>query len=917
MKAPFKVSILDNLLTMKKFIFFLFFLSTLTYFFIPFYLVSNDEFIIYPKNLDVKVGLVLSGGGARGISQIGVLKVFEREGIDISYISGTSIGCFVGGLFAVGYTPDELEETALTNDWADILSLGGEQERSDFFFDQKLIKDRTFATLRFNKFKIVYPKAISQGWKFSSFIQQLVWKGAYLSENFDLLKIPFRAVATDLVSGKSISIDKGNLVTALRASATIPLRNTPIERDSMVLVDGGLFANLPVETVKSFKPDLIIAVNTTSPLHNRTELNKPWAIANQVVSISMRQFTDESKNKADIVLEPQIGNHANDDFTHLDSLIRKGEEVALNNISDIRRLISSKKDSIVKVFEQEICDYFKVSPFCVEIGDPKKNGNTEEFKTCRCENSIAHSIKFSEFLKGVQNNSIKAIKLVRAKNDSSDVFRNNVGIKIIVEYSPRFDSVVVNNRIQEYNSSIDSIVRSFYGLPNNEDCKKKITETIKKFYAKNGYSFVKVIISNDKSNPNVLRLDIFPNIISKITFQNIQTSEFLVERELAIKVGDYTNVDKIIRSWSNLLSTDLFSDVQIDFKLDTLHSTCEVIIDAQERGTQVLNLLARIDNERNLQGGADFIQMNLFNIGLTSMVSVLGGSRNFLARIELSQTRIFQSNFTFAIDGYYERWGTYNFVPKKGLSRNTYESVIENENISEKYGLFAKLGTQIERFGNLFAGLRLEQQRYFLKDELFKPDYYGLFSIRFGLVFDNRNRADFSTQGRNIELYLETSLFNIKNAVQFAKAYFRQSLNLSVKDVTFRPSIAFGFADKGLPYPELFSLGGQDSFLGFREDEFRGKQLFRGNIDVQYRLPFRVYFDTFISFSYGIGSIWKEFEVIRISELKHSVGFNVGLDTPIGPAKFSIGRAFYFLKSPNAIVWGPFQTYFSIGSKLF
>lgn len=899
---------------MKKFISFV---STLTFLFIPLYLIANDEFVIYPKDLDVKVGLVLSGGGARGISQIGVLKVFEREGIDISYISGTSIGCFVGGLYAVGYTPDELEETALTNDWAGILSLGEEQERSDFFFDQKLIKDRTFATLRFNKFKIVYPKAISQGWKFSSFIQKLVWKGAYLSENFDSLKIPFRAVATDLVSGESISIGKGNLVSALRASATIPLRNTPIESDSMVLVDGGLFANLPVEAIKNFKPNLIIAVNTTSPLYNRTELNKPWAIADQVVSILMRKFTDESKNKADIILEPQIGDHANDNFTHLDSLIKKGEEVALTNLLNIKSLISAKRDSIVNFFEQKVCNYFKVSPFCVKTNNPRKDGYTEEFESCECKNSSTRSIKFADFLNGVSHDEVKRIILLQAKSDSSNVSSGDVGMRIIVEYFPRFDSIVVNNRIQEYNSEIDSIVRNFYGLANSEDCRKKIIETVKKFYAKNGYSFVKAIISDDKFNPNILRLDIFPNVISKITFQNIQTSEFLVERELAIKVGDYTNVDKVIQSWSNLLSTDLFSDVRIDFRLDTLHSTCEIIINAQERGTQVLNLLARIDNERNLQGGADFIQMNLFNIGLTSMVSVLGGSRNFLARFGLSQTRIFESDFTFAIDGYYERWGTYNFIPKRNLSRNTYESIIESENISEKYGLFAKVGTQIERFGNLFAGLRLEQQRFFLKDELYKPNYYKLFSIRFGLVFDNRNRADFSTQGRNIELYLETSLFDIKNAVQFTKAYFRQSTNFSIKDVTFRPSITFGFADKGLPYPELFSLGGQDSFLGFREDEFRGKQLFRGNIDVQYRLPFRIYFDTFISISYGIGSIWKEFEVIRISELKHSIGFNIGFDTPIGPAKFSIGRAFYFLKNPNAVVWGPFQTYFSIGSKLF
>ncbi len=297
------------------------------------------EIVITPQDLEVKVGLALSGGGARGVAQIGVLKVLERANIPIHGIAGTSIGAFVGGLYAIGYSPSEMEEIAINTNWDNVLTILKEQERSELFFDQKMIQDRTFATLRFKKFKFVYPQALSLGWKFNSFIQRLVWEGAFYSDNFDNFKVPFRAVSTDVVEGKTISIGKGNLITALRASSTIPLLNTPVSLDSMILVDGGLFANLPVEQVKELNPHIIIGVNTTSPLKDRTELNKPWSLASQIISIFMNKYFEKALQEADIVITPELGNHPNDNFKGLDSLVSKGEKSALEKLAEIQRLI--------------------------------------------------------------------------------------------------------------------------------------------------------------------------------------------------------------------------------------------------------------------------------------------------------------------------------------------------------------------------------------------------------------------------------------------------------------------------------------------------------------------------------------------------------------------------------------------------
>jgi len=122
---------------------------------------QSKEITITPESLKVRIGLALSGGGSRGVAQIGVLKVLEHEGIEFSAVVGTSIGAFVGGLYSIGYTPEELEEISLNTKWDDVLTLLKEQERSELFFDQKVIQDRVLASLRFKKFKLVYPQALS------------------------------------------------------------------------------------------------------------------------------------------------------------------------------------------------------------------------------------------------------------------------------------------------------------------------------------------------------------------------------------------------------------------------------------------------------------------------------------------------------------------------------------------------------------------------------------------------------------------------------------------------------------------------------------------------------------------------------------------------------------------------------------
>ncbi|GAB1371223.1 hypothetical protein MASR1M45_12850 [Candidatus Kapaibacterium sp.] len=226
---------------------------------------------------------------------------------------------------ASGHTPEELEQVLNSEDWKNAVALSSSKLRSQLFFDQKQLYDRNLLTLKFRDFVFEVPEAATEGRDFDLFLQKIIWQGTYQPEvDFDKLKIPFRAISTDLVSGKSISLKKGNLSKALRASATIPLRYTPIRVDSMILVDGGILANMPTKFAEEFNPDIIISVNTTSPLLKSNNLNSVVNIADQVISIAMEELSNDNLKRSNLVITPKLEGYLNDDFSNSDTLIQIG-----------------------------------------------------------------------------------------------------------------------------------------------------------------------------------------------------------------------------------------------------------------------------------------------------------------------------------------------------------------------------------------------------------------------------------------------------------------------------------------------------------------------------------------------------------------------------------------------------------------
>ena len=243
-----------------------------------------------------RVGLVLSGGGARGAAHVGVLKVLDEMRVPIDAIAGTSMGAVVGGLYASGMTAAEIEKLIRSVNWQDAFQDRPPREELGFRRKQD---DREFLVryaLGVTEEGFVLPRGLVQGQKLEQVLRNAALPVAEI-QDFDRLPIPFRAIATDLETGEAVVMDSGDLVTAMRASMSAPGVFAPAQRDGRLLVDGGLVENLPIDAARAMGVDVLIVVDVSFPLYAREELTSPLEVTNQAFAILIRGRTLEQREK--------------------------------------------------------------------------------------------------------------------------------------------------------------------------------------------------------------------------------------------------------------------------------------------------------------------------------------------------------------------------------------------------------------------------------------------------------------------------------------------------------------------------------------------------------------------------------------------------------------------------------------------
>lgn len=285
------------------------------------------------------IGLVLSGGGARGYAHLGVLKVLEENRIPVDCIAGTSMGAVVGGLYASGMAAHDMQARLSQVNLADIAF--DVTERADL--PQSSREDERLyvngLTLGFGAKGVKTPAGLVQGNRLQALLAD--WMVAVPSNQpFDQLPIPYRAVATDLQTGQMIVLDRGSLPLAIRASMAMPGLFAPAEVNGRVLVDGGLVSNLPVDTARQMGANVVIAVDIGSPLRPLDTLATPADVMQQMVGILIRQNVLSQRQQItpnDVLLTPELGSLAFTDFQNAHQAIAAGEAAAIAALPRLRR----------------------------------------------------------------------------------------------------------------------------------------------------------------------------------------------------------------------------------------------------------------------------------------------------------------------------------------------------------------------------------------------------------------------------------------------------------------------------------------------------------------------------------------------------------------------------------------------------
>ncbi|MBK8944479.1 MAG: BamA/TamA family outer membrane protein [Ignavibacteriae bacterium] len=849
-----------------------------------------------------EVSLVLSGGGSRALSHIGVLRALKELEIPIDQIVGTSMGSVIGGLYSAGYTIEEMDSIVNATNWDEFFSLT-DADRRNLFVDQKITEDKSLLTLRLKGLKPSIPTSINTGKKISNFLTGLTINAPInSSETFDNLFYKFRAVCTDLVSGKRTVLKEGLLSEAMRASSSVSFLLPPVNIDSLILVDGGLVDNLPIKTAEELNPDYIIASDATSSLRNKNELEYPWEIADQLVTIPSRIIWEENISKANVLIKQSLKKRKNDNFEKLDEVINSGYDSAkyllLNTKSELTQLFREKLSTEKKYFNKIILPE-NANILEKEIFEKYKKSNLFSKTDILCD-----LYKFHE--RGIYNN----INAIATNSDSSTIININYQVNQKIKNVELLGLTQIPNDVAQKN--FENILNKPYSA---DEVLKSVLALIKN-YRKLGFVLSTIDLVYFSPDLEKLYVTINEGQITEIEVEGNETTlKSVVTREFASDVGDFLLKKNLDEGLENISATDLFDNVKLSFAKNGLGK--KVKIELQEKLPTVLRLGLRIDNENYTQFAIDLRNENLFGTGSELGFSLSGGIRNRSFLIEHKTNRIFNTYLTYKAQLFY------NFNDVKVYADDTLQNSYKfrRSEIGEYrqifYGGFIGVGAHLKKLGTLTAEGKYQVDEIksiasISENQTYKTD---ISSLKFRLQIDSQNKYPFPTRGLYVNTYYETAQKILGGDISFAKFSFDYSGYVSIENHTIKPRFIFGFADETLPLSQQFDFGGQKNFFGYREYEYRGRQILIASMEYRYKLPIQIYVDTYLKLRYDLGSSWVNQEQIQFNDLKHALGLSIALDTPVGPAEFSVGRSLHLKDtSPERIISrGPFMFYFTIG----
>jgi NTE family protein len=397
-----------------------------------------------------KIGVVLSGGGAKGLAHIGVLKVLEEAGIEVSYIGGTSMGAIVGGLYASGYSAKELDSIFNGLD-SDALLQDYTPRNSKNFVEKR--NDELYAiTLPFKRFKLGFPTALSKGLYNYTTINRLTDHVRHIRD-FNKLPIPFVCIATDIETGQEVVLRKGVLPDAILASGAFPSLYTPVEIDGRLLIDGGVTNNYPVEEIRNMGADIIIGVDVQDGLKDRNSIKGATGILIQINNYQMIQKMDAKRKATDLYIKPDIGGYSVISFDEGKGIIQKGEDAARVFLDSLKAYSTGRPVEKPRVAVQDslLIEYMNITGL---------KSYTRSYVKGKLSFKEGKKISYAKFNEGISNlnatQNFNTISYDFEKGYEGDVLNMRLGenpidryLKFGLHYDGLYKSAVLVNLTQK------------------------------------------------------------------------------------------------------------------------------------------------------------------------------------------------------------------------------------------------------------------------------------------------------------------------------------------------------------------------------------------------------------------------------------------------------------------------------------
>ncbi|KQC30822.1 patatin-like phospholipase family protein [Flagellimonas eckloniae] len=343
-----------------------------------------------------KIGLVLSGGGAKGLAHIGALKVIEEAGVKIDYIGGTSMGAIVGALYASGYSAQELDSIFRVTDFSSLIQDNVPRGAKTFY--EKEDSERYALGLPFTNFNVTFPQAISGGQNIYNELVRLLFHVKDI-QDFKRLPIPFLCIATNVETGEQVLLDNGYLPEAIMASGTFPSLFEPTEIEGEILIDGGVVNNYPIDELKKIGANLIIGVDVQHGLATRESLSSATEILLQINNYRTVSDMKEKVEKTEIYIRPDIDDFSVIDFDKGSEIVESGEKAAYKKIIELQEIAKNQNASPIGKDAVSIADSLTINRLIIKGNDRYTRGYIKG----KLRFNLAEKISFNKLKQGINN----------------------------------------------------------------------------------------------------------------------------------------------------------------------------------------------------------------------------------------------------------------------------------------------------------------------------------------------------------------------------------------------------------------------------------------------------------------------------------------------------------------------------------